>query len=119
MRVPINSAKFNNQIMILTRTTTREAGGRRVSTWNVLKSLFADIKTKSSTPQREGGALEFTDMTIFTIRYDEEVLSLRKQDIRIRFNNDFYFVNSIIDMDFGRRYIELMCIQEEKAEVDV
>ena len=118
MKKPVESAKFNNLITILTRSTMRSAGGGRESTWTTFKTLFASISTKAATPQREGGVLEFTDMTVFTIRYTESILTLRKQDMRIRFNDNYYFINSIIDMDFGRRYVELICIREEKAEVD-
>lgn len=115
----IKAVKFNNQIDILQKTTARRAGGAYSERWTVYAQKFAYIKHIKASPEKEANILDFRNFAEIVIRYDKNILEFDKQNIRIRFNDNYYFVGSIIDKNIGLRYLSIWATENEKARVTV
>lgn len=114
----IKSVKFNNRVEILQKKTTRTSGGGFTETWTVYASKFAKITAMKDKPLTDGSTLYFQNMLEITIRYDKAIYEdFEKQNIRIRFGNKYFFVHSIVDIDEGRRYLNIWATENEKAVV--
>lgn len=115
----IKSVNLNNEIEILTKRTTRVSGGVYNETWRLYKKKFASIIYLRDVPQKDGNVLQFQNLLEIIIRYDKEILEMEKQDIRLKIGNVYAFVNSIIDKDLGKRYLNIWATENERARVTV
>jgi len=97
--------KFRHFITLQGKGTTRDSGGRISSGFSTIASVYANVVPKSGKEVYKQGKLIGSVTHEITIRYRTDITNAS----RISFNNKFFNIRSIINIDERDRYLKLMC----------
>lgn len=113
------TGKLRNRIEFLTQTTEANSIGGRTATWSIAKTVWAQITAKSANPLIESKNLKQRTAHEITIRYDSTIFGYDVKSIRVRFGTRYFFVDSMINIDELNKFLKLICIENDKAQVNV
>ena len=97
--------KFRHFITLQGQGTSRDSGGGISSGFSTIASVYANVKPKSGKEVYKQGKLIGSVTHEITIRYRTDITNAS----RISFNNKFFNIRSIINIDERDRYLKLMC----------
>jgi len=97
--------KFRHFITLQGQGTTRDSGGGISSGFSTIASVYANVVPKSGKEVYKRGKLVGSVTHEITIRYRTDITNAS----RISFNNKFFNIRSIINIDERGRYLKLMC----------
>ena len=97
--------KFRHFITLQGQGTTRDSGGGISSGFSTIASVYANVVPKSGKEIYKRGKLVGSVTHEITIRYRTDITNAS----RISFNNKFFNIRSIINIDERDRYLKLMC----------
>lgn len=96
---------MRHQIQLQKPTNTVDAGGGITESYTTLVNLFAMIEPKRGNESLRQGQVKEQTTHLFTIRYRKDIGT----NFRILFNDDFYNIKYIKNIDHRNRYLELEC----------
>ena len=97
--------KFRHFITLQGQGTSRDSGGGISSGFSTIASVYANVVPKSGKEVYKQGKLVGSVTHEITIRYRTDITNAS----RISFNNKFFNIRSIINIDERDRYLKLMC----------
>lgn len=100
-----NIGHMRHQIQLQKPTNTVDAGGGITESYTTLVNLFAMIEPKRGNESLRQGQVKEQTTHLFTIRYRKDIGT----NFRILFNDDFYNIKYIKNIDHRNRYLELEC----------
>jgi SPP1 family predicted phage head-tail adaptor len=113
-----NTGLLKHKISIIQSTGSRNTGGGRPQTWTVFANVWAEIKPKHRNENLEAENLEQQTSHKITIRFRNDFdFSSALKKYRIQFETRFFRIQSAIDINEGKRFIELQCLEGKKNDV--
>ena len=100
-----NIGHLRHQIELQKPTNTRDAGGGITESFTTLANLFAKIENKRGTESLRQGQVKEQTTHVFTIRYRKDIGT----NYRILYDDDFYNIRYINNIDHRDRYLEVEC----------
>jgi head-tail adaptor len=110
--VTINAGELRHQIFIQAASSTRDAAGQPVSTWNVVLLTRAKIESSLSNAYKElvqDGAIAAQSTDVMTIRWPGAAIAL-KPGMRVVFQDNTYLVQAVDNVLRRNRKVLLFCM---------
>ena len=108
----IDAGSLRHSIQIQAPSSTRDAVGQPVSTWNVVLTTRAKIENTNSRTFKESfsnNALASQSTDVLTIRWPGAAVDL-KPDMRVIFGDNTYLVQAVDNVLRRNRKVVLACV---------
>jgi SPP1 family predicted phage head-tail adaptor len=105
-------AYLNEQISLQRPAKIEDEGAGKRVVWQEAGNVWAKVVPISSRERFFAGQsiAEITHRVYVRFRTDV------KNDMRIKRGDDFYLIDSIVDVDGGRLFLELLCTEVQENE---
>ena len=110
----INNGRLKNKIMIYRKTTVTTEIGSDKEVYAPLKAVYAEIRPLRGKEYLESVQLEHRISYKITIRYTD----INETDY-IKYQDKFFDIESVIDVENRHRDIELMCNEHKGNDIEV
>lgn len=110
----INNGRLRSRIDILKKWTKTTELGSDKEVYKVLKTVYAEVRPLRGKEYLESVQLENSISYKITIRYTNIDATHY-----IRYNNRFFDIESVIDVENRHRDIELMCKEHVGKDIEV
>lgn len=108
IKMYVNPGELNKRIEILSVSDEKDSDGFRTGKPTVIRKCYAKYSRKVSDAEVRGAGVEpiAKSVTRFLIRYTDTVINT---NMKVRYNNKYYDIQDVNDMQDRHEYIELYC----------
>ena len=111
----MNPGKLDRRVIFGTWLPTLIAGGDYSFTFTPVLTTWANVRPYSGRRQLEAGEQVITEGTTFITRYRADFEPTK--DMRILYQNRYYTIHSVRDIDDRRRFREILTrVTDENSE---
>lgn len=110
----INSGRLRNKIDIYGKKTITTSIGSDKEVWQKIKTVYAEIRPLRGKEYLESVQLEHSISYKITIRYTKI-----DETNYIKYDNRYFNIESVIDVENRHRDIELMCSEHKGNDIEV
>lgn len=110
----INNGRLRNKIEIYRKQTITTEIGSDKEVYTLLKNVYAEIRPLRGKEYLESVQLEHKISYKITIRWTD----INETDY-IKYQNKFFDIESVIDVENRHRDIELMCNEHKGNDIEV
>lgn len=101
----MNPGKLRDRIAILKKQVITDTSGYSQETWLTIAETWAMVEGLKGREYFTAAAVSAEKKIKITIRYRSDI----KSDMRIKHDNLYYEIKSIVDLDGRKRYLQLIC----------
>lgn len=101
----VSVGSMRHFITVQSATSSVDSGGGRAVVYATFRKLLAHVKQESGREKYEQGVLGDKSVFTFTIRYVDGITTA----MRIKFDNKFFQIRSIINEDERNKYLIIKC----------
>ncbi len=108
----VNPAEYRHNVQVQQPSTTRDAAGQPVSTWDVVLSQNAKIDNTSSLAYKQsfqGNALATQSTDLISIRWPGPDINI-KPGMRVLFGDNVFLVQAVDNVLRRNRIVRMACL---------
>lgn len=105
------ASDLRNRITFQKFTTVVNENGFEIEAWEDYKTVWASVSNLTGREYYEASAVQAEESVKFTIRY----LSSITTDMRILFQDKQYNINSIDNIKYENKYIEIKAMEVDSS----
>lgn len=109
------AGELNERVTIQRRSSTRDAMGGQIETWQVRATLWARVQPMSAGEQYRRQQIQAKADWKVTIRYNGDVLP----SDRLSWRGRTFEIKGILNPDMRRRFLDLACEELQVAQTQV
>ena len=105
----MNIALLNTRITIQHQTTTADAIGNHINTWQDYYTCAATVSGETNGEAEEAATTVDDTNASFTIRYCGKVSNITNTGFRVIFDGQIYDILSVDHQNYKRKSVKLRC----------
>lgn len=113
MTAPLRSGSLTRPVDVQARATTRDTFGGQVSTWTLVKRVYAEIEALTGSERIAAQSIAPEVSHRVTVRYDSTLWADPKTaaTYRLSYRGRLFNIVAVMNVDEGDRTVELLAVE--------